>query len=80
MATIRKITVDREVGASYIYLEKMGKGSSKRQVALGSLVLDFGEDGSLLGIEVLDSRASTDLKDKKLRQRLKESGIPVEDL
>lgn len=80
MATIRKITLDREVGASYIYLEKIGPGEAKKQISLGEMVLDLSKDGKLLGIELLDSPTAKDLKSKKLRKRLKELGIPVVDL
>jgi uncharacterized protein YuzE len=80
MAKIRRITLDQEVGASYIYLEKIGHGEAKKQICLGDLVLDFSDEGSLLGIELLDSVTSKDLKSKKLRKNLKDLGIPVVDL
>lgn len=80
MATIRKITVDQQVGASYIYLENIRPGEAKRQICLGQLVLDLSEKGKLLGIEILYSEAASDLKSKKLRKRLKESGVVVQDL
>lgn len=36
----------------YIYLEKRGPGSSRSQIDCGIVILDVGDDGVIIGIEV----------------------------
>jgi uncharacterized protein YuzE len=49
---------DGEVDAAYVHLEHpVVPGSASRQVAVDSdIVLDFDQDGHLLGLEILDAR------------------------
>jgi uncharacterized protein YuzE len=56
-----RITFDRSSNAAYIYLREIGPGEAARQHHVdephtrGTIVLDFDDDGRLIGIEVLDA-------------------------
>ena len=56
-----RVTFDRSVNAAYIYLEKSDESKSARQHVVdephtrGMIVLDFDEEGRLIGIEVLNA-------------------------
>lgn len=56
-----RVTYDRDADAAYIYLEEIQAGGVDRTVPVdpseisGMINLDFGKDGKLLGIEVLDA-------------------------
>lgn len=43
---------DRSCDMGYIHLDKRGAGSVKQSVSYGSIVLDVGDDGAIIGIEV----------------------------
>jgi len=51
-------TYDSEIDAAYIYLQHpAAPGSGSRQVTVDTdIVLDFDQDGHLLGLEILDAR------------------------
>jgi uncharacterized protein YuzE len=52
------VTFDVEVGAAYVYLTNIQPGTAVRQVVVegGDVVLDFDQDGHLLGIELMTTR------------------------
>ena len=60
-----RVTYDPQVDAAYIYLREIDSGGVKHTVPLddlesnvesvGRLVLDFDEEGRLVGIEALDA-------------------------
>ena len=54
---IMKFEYDEEVDAAYIYVEYPIKdGEAKRTIELdGNIILDFDEEGKLLGVEILDA-------------------------
>ena len=62
-----KIEYDEEVDAAYIYLEYPIKdGEAKKTIELNeNIILDFNENGKLLGVEVLDA---SKLLNKKVLQ------------
>ncbi|MCF7551054.1 DUF2283 domain-containing protein [Pseudonocardia sp. WMMC193] len=55
-----ELSVDEDAGAGYLRLAPRAPGSAVRQVAVADsagadvLVVDFGADGQVLGIEFLD--------------------------
>jgi len=53
-----KIEYDKEVDAAYIYLEyPIKEGEAKKTIELNeNIILDFNENGKLLGVEILDAR------------------------
>ena len=61
-----KFEYDKEVDAGYIYLvDEIKDGEAVKTIELDSnIILDFNEEGKLLGIEVLN--ASKMLKDNAL--------------
>ena len=65
-------TEDQEVNAGYLYLS--GNKSTKRNtfMAPNGIILDFGDDGELLGIEFLDSNKVKFNKDPEHESKLKE--------
>lgn len=65
-------TEDQEVNAGYLYLS--GSGATKRNtfMAPNGIILDFGDDGELLGIEFLDSSKVKFNKDPEHESKLKE--------
>jgi uncharacterized protein YuzE len=58
-----KLTYDARADAAYVYLDDIRPGEVRRAyvcdeaIVEGTIVLDFGADGRLLGIEVLDAAA-----------------------
>ena len=50
-----KITYDAEVDAMYIELRPAGDGGVETKEADEGIHLDFGADGKLVGIEILDA-------------------------
>jgi len=52
-----KIEYDKEVDAAYIYLEyPIKEGEAKKTIELNeNIILDFNENGKLLGVEILDA-------------------------
>ncbi len=50
-----KLEYNKEVDAAYIYLEDVGKKSSKTVEISEHIVLDFNEKGKIIGIEILDA-------------------------
>ena len=52
----RAANVDEQAGTGYIYLHPIADGAAVEQVQVESkhLILDFDQDGELLGIEFLD--------------------------
>lgn len=45
-------TYDSSCDMGYVYFDKRGPGSVKRSIDCGSVVIDIGEDGAVIGIEV----------------------------
>lgn len=56
---IHKVTHDKEACTAYIYLTEIGDGEVDRSVPVNNtpLILDFDSEGTLLGIESLDTDA-----------------------
>ena len=52
-----KITYDADVDAMYIELRSAGEEGVETQEAAAGIHLDFGADGKLVGIEILDASA-----------------------
>jgi len=52
VATVQS-TYDPTCDMGYIYLDKRGPGSVKRSIDCGFVVLDVGDDGAVIGLEVL---------------------------
>ena len=54
---IMKFEYDKKVDAAYIYIEyPLRDGEAKRTIELdGNIILDFDEEGKLLGVEILDA-------------------------
>jgi len=52
-----KFEYDKEVDAAYIYLEHpIKEGEAKKTIELNeNIIIDFNEQGKLLGIEILDA-------------------------
>lgn len=52
-----KFEYDKEVDAAYIYLEHpIKEGEAKKTIELNeNIIIDFNENGKLLGIEILDA-------------------------
>lgn len=50
-----KISYDAEVDALYIQLRELGPGQAENRDLGGGIVADFGPDGRLAGIEILDA-------------------------
>jgi len=52
-----KFEYDKEVDAAYIYLEYPIKdGTVKKTIELNeNIIIDFDEDGKLVGVEILDA-------------------------
>lgn len=50
-ATIQS-TYDSSCDMGYLYLDERGPGSVKRSIDCGSVVIDIGEDGAIIGVEV----------------------------
>ncbi|KXS41051.1 MULTISPECIES: DUF2283 domain-containing protein [unclassified Candidatus Frackibacter] len=51
-----RITYDQKADLAYIYLEDIPPGGVNESVRVGDKVLDFDQDGRLLGIEFLDGK------------------------
>ena len=51
IATIQS-TYDSSCDMGYLYFDKRGAGSVKRSIDCGSVVIDIGEDGAIIGVEV----------------------------
>lgn len=45
-------TYDSSCDMGYVYFDKRGPGSAKRSIDCGFVVLDVGDDGAIIGIEV----------------------------
>ena len=52
-----KITYDPEVDALYIEFRSAADGTVRNQPISDDVTLDYGPDGGLVGIEILDARA-----------------------
>ena len=50
-----KITYDAEVDALYIQLREIAPGQAENRDLGGGIVADYGPDGLLVGIEILDA-------------------------
>ena len=49
-----KITIDTKAGATYIYLNELKVGEFvHRTKMVGNYIIDYMEDGTIIGIEVL---------------------------
>ena len=51
VATIQS-TYDLSCDMGYLYFDKRGAGSVKHSIDCGSVVIDIGEDGAIIGVEV----------------------------
>ena len=53
-----RVTYDRRANAAFIYLTEIGSGEVARSVEAlpEAVLLDFDQEGRLLGIEVLNAR------------------------
>ncbi|MDI6738713.1 MAG: DUF2283 domain-containing protein [Nanoarchaeota archaeon] len=53
-----KLTYDKEADAAYVYLVRhIRRGEAKKNIkVIGNMVLDFNDNGKLLGIEILNAR------------------------
>jgi len=51
VATIQT-TYDSSCDMGYMYFDKRGAGSVKRSIDCGSVVIDIGDDGAIIGVEV----------------------------
>ena len=69
------ITYDKEADAAYIYFHEIGKTSRTVPVS-DDIVVDFGQNGKVMGVEVLNAKEHIDTKDLK-RAISKKVDIPI---
>ena len=78
MTRVHAIQIDAKAGSAYLYFERPSKGTSYKQVNIAdSLIFDFGKDGRLIGIEILDPRLAKEFAKRSARQALRRSRFPV---
>jgi len=59
-----KITYDKEADAAYVYLRKFDRSFTNKKVS-EDVILDFGPQGEVLGIEILNASHHLALHDLK---------------
>lgn len=78
MTRVCSIDIDSKAGSAYLYFEPASAGISSKQVNIGdSIVMDFGVDGRLVGIEILDPRLAAQFASEEASRALAESHVPV---
>lgn len=74
---VREIKFDRHSESAYVYLEKINPGDAVEQVVFpGGMIFDLGDDGRLLGIEILNPSITKDLRTRKMALEFERFEIP----
>lgn len=77
MMKVKSIEFDKGSESAYVYFEKIGPGDAVEQVVFpGGMIFDLGDDGRLLGIEILNPSITKDLSTRKMALELERFEIP----
>ena len=76
---MQPVTYDTDADVLYV---RLNDGQSTRQSRLGDLrIIDFDQDGTILGVEFVDASGGADLRDLPFAQRVEQlihdSGLPI---
>jgi len=75
---IHSVTIDQRHGSAYIHIDAPKEKASKRQVNLGdAVILDIGENGKLIGVEILHPDLTSLLFQEDAIRALEKAHVPV---